>query len=63
MEINPLSIRKGLNNMFKKQSSSNRNNITRGTGGARKTSGPRTISAPKSASKAAFTGVYGGFIK
>jgi superfamily II DNA or RNA helicase len=60
MEINPLSIRKGLNNMFKKQSSSNRNNITRGTGGARKTSGPRTASAPKSASNAAFTGVYGG---
>jgi superfamily II DNA or RNA helicase len=46
--------------MFKKQSSSNRNNITRGTGGARKTGGPRTTSAPKSASNAAFTGVYGG---
>ena len=56
--------------MFKKTTSSNRNNITRGTdarkagasrvtGGARKTSSPRAFSAPSS-SNAAFTGVYGG---
>jgi superfamily II DNA/RNA helicase len=45
--------------MFKKSTSSNRNNINRGASGARKTSSPRAFSTPSS-SNAAFTGVYGG---
>ncbi|MEI6041972.1 MAG: DEAD/DEAH box helicase [bacterium] len=46
--------------MYNKTTSSNRNNITRGTTGGARKSAPRSSSAPRSASNAAFTGVYGG---